>query len=178
MKIRKANRKDIKQIAKTYEELLIFEQSSGSASNWKLNVYPTIKTAERGVEKETMYVLEDSGNICASMVLNREQAEEYSDVNWLYTAEECKVLVIHTLCIPPSQAGKGYGTSMVQFAKKYALQNGCEVIRIDTFAHNEPAKSLYIKNGFRISGFGNIFLQGVIFEEQVYLEYKVGDDYE
>ena len=34
-------------------------------------------------------------------------------------------------------------------------------------------KPLYLKNGFRIAGYGQILLQGLIEEEQVYLECEV-----
>lgn len=118
-----------------------------------------------------MYVLED-GAICASMILNQEQAPKYKSIDWLYPAGKSDVLVIHTLCIPPSKAGRGYGRKMVSFAKELAAKNGCAVIRIDTYAHNEPAKRLYQKCGFRISGYGPTLLQRLIQEDQVYLEYQ------
>lgn len=108
------------------------------------------------------------------MVLNQDQALEYESIPWKYKATKDKVLVIHTLCIPPSKAGNGYGRAMVEFAKDYALKHGCKAIRLDTYAHNEPAKRLYQKLGFIISGYGTILLQGLIKEDQVYLECKLG----
>lgn len=171
--IRKATYSDITAIAATYNELLIYEERNGSNSNWKLGIYPTIAVPESKVPTGTMYVLEEKGEICASMVLNHDQADEYADVAWKYSGDGTKVLVIHTLCIPPQKAGHGYGQQMIQYAKNYAIELGCTTIRIDTYAHNEPAKKLYQKNGFRIAGYGNILLQGLIEEEQVYLECEV-----
>ncbi len=107
------------------------------------------------------------------MVLNSDQAAEYADIQWKYAAVPEKVLVIHTLCIPPDKAGKGYATKMLDFAKSFAKEQHFEVIRIDTYAENKPAINLYINNGFTIAGYGNIVLQGVIPEHQVYLEYFV-----
>ena len=46
-------------------------------------------------------------------------------------------------------------------------------MRIDTYAHNEPAKSLYQKNGFRIAGYYESLLEGLIKEELAFLEYKI-----
>ncbi len=168
--IRIAEEKDIEKITRTYTELLQYEEVNGSHSNWKLDVYPTASVPEDKVPTGTMYVLEENGEICASMVLNHEQATEYTNVKWKYMEDNEQVLVIHTLCIPPRYAGNGYGDKMVEYAKEYALSNGCSVIRIDTYVHNEPAKKLYLKNGFRIAGYGKIKLQGLIDEEQVYLE--------
>ncbi len=163
----------VADIAAMYTELLVFEQEHGSNSNWKLGVYPTIAVPERAVPASTMYVLEEEGEVRGSMILNHLQAKEYADVPWLYPAEGEEVLVVHTLCIPPRMAGRGYGRAMVRFAQSQAARLGCRVIRIDTYEHNEPAKSLYLKSGFRIAGHGTSLLEGVIEEEQVFLECKV-----
>lgn len=171
--IRKAKMEDITAIAETYKELLTKEQQFGSNSNWKLGVYPTVEVPKNNVPTGTMYVLEENGEVCASMVLNHSQAEEYSKIEWKYPGEKENVLVIHTLCIPPQKAGRGYGRQMMEYAKQYAKKTGCTTIRIDTYAHNEPAKRLYRNNGFRIAGYGHILLQGLIDEEQVYLECEV-----
>lgn len=171
--IRLANQTDIAAITKTYTDLLVYEQQHGSKSNWKLDVYPTIEIPKNSIPQGTMYVLEDNGEICASMILNHEQANEYKTIKWKYDRDMENVLVIHTLCIPPHKARYGYGQQMVEYAKKYALRTGCTTIRIDTYAHNEPAKQLYIQNGFRIAGHGQILLHDLIAEDQIYLEYKV-----
>ena len=143
--IRKAVESDINAIADTYNELLTYEEKHGSNSNWELGVYPTIKVPQRKIPTGTMYVLE----------------------------EDEEILVIHTLCIPPQKAGRGYGQQMVDYAKDFARELGCKAIRIDTYAHNEPAKSLYQKNGFRIAGYYESLLEGLIKEELAFLEYKI-----
>lgn len=171
--IRTARTDDIQAIADTYTALLTYEKEHGGSSNWELDVYPTIKVPASKVPMGEMFVLEEDGSICASMVLNHDQAEDYKAIPWSSAAEESQVLVIHTLCIPPDKAGRGYGGEMVRFAKEYAKASGCTVVRIDTYAYNEPAKSLYQKNGFRIAGYGRTLLQGLIPEEQVYLECQV-----
>ena len=168
--IRKAVWTDIPAIARTYEELLTYEAEHGSNSRWQLGVYPTAAVAERRVPEGTMYVLEEAGEICASMILNHEQAPEYDTMDWLYPAAAEEVLVLHTLCIPPQKAGCGYGQKMVAYAKSLGREQGCRVMRIDTHAENEPAKKLYQKNGFRIVGYGESLLEGLIPEKQVFLE--------
>lgn len=172
--IRQAKEKDILKIANTYDELLTYEKENENNSNWKLGVYPTIKVPKLRVPLGQMYILEDDNkNICASMILNQVQAEEYSTIDWKYKTDDNDILVIHTLCIPPQEAKKGYGTKMIEFAKDFAKKSNYYVIRIDTYKYNEPAKSLYIKNGFRIAGYATSLLEGLIPEEQVYLEYKL-----
>lgn len=168
--IRKATAADIDEIESSYRELLTYEQTHGSNTNWVLDLYPVRATAEKALRAGTLYVMRQGDALCASMNLNQDQAPEYRQVDWLYSAADEQVLVVHTLCIPPSQAGRGYGTEMVRFAIEQARQRGCKVIRLDTWAENRPAASLYTKLGFRLAGSAPILLQGVIPEEQIFLE--------
>lgn len=168
--IRKAVSADIEQIAKTYEALLIYEKNNSSNSNWQSGIYPTIGIPIEKVPEGSMYVLEEQGEICASMVLNQEQPIEYQQINWQYSAKAEEVIVIHTLCIPPQKAGKGYGNQMVQFAIEKAKKLCRKVIRIDTWAGNKPAAALYQKNGFHFAGTAHVVLQGLIPEEQIFFE--------
>lgn len=171
--IRKATPADVPAIGETYTQLLTHEQTHGSHSNWQLGVYPTEAFAAEHVHN--MYVLEDGGRIAASMLLNQEQAAEYAAIPWQYPAAPEEVLVIHTLCIPPDLAGRGYGRQMVAFAKETAKAQGCRVVRIDTYAYNEPAKALYQKQGFRIAGFADCLHHGLIQEKLVYLECSLSE---
>lgn len=176
MQIRRAVQNDIPAIADTYKRLLTYEKKHGTFSHWKLNVYPTIEVPEKAVPEGTMYVLTDNEKLCASMVLDHEQAPEYTEIQWKCDPEPEKVLVIHTLCIPPDLAGHGYGYQMVRFAEDTARRMGCLCIRIDTWLYNEPAKHLYKRCGFRTAGYGRILLHGLIDEDQIYMEYCVPDE--
>lgn len=63
----------------------------------------------------------------------------------------------------------------VRYAKERAIAEGCSVVRIDTYAYNEPAKALYQNHGFRIAGYADSLLEGVIPEKMVYLEWNVAE---
>lgn len=171
--IRKATKEDIDAIESTYIELLAHEQNTVSYSNWKLGLYPTRKVAETGVENGTLFVLEENNQICASMLLNQIQPDEYAAIEWHFLAEENEVLVIHTLCIPPSKAGCGFGTSMVRFALEYAKGIGYKTVRLDTYLGNQPAVSLYESLNFRYAGSADVLLQGIIPEKQKFFEHPI-----
>ena len=106
--IRLVCEKDILTVADTYRSLLTYEKVNGESSNWELDVYPTTRVPEEKIPLKQMYVLEENGEICASMVLNYDQVEEYNDIPWLYPAEEA--LVVHTLF--PMARGEIPGGSM------------------------------------------------------------------
>lgn len=172
--IRIATKADIQAIADSYDEVIAYEKDNNVCyTNWKLGIYPTIAVPKARVSSNTMFVLEDNHEICASMTLDNNQDPGYKDINWQYEATPDKVLIIHTLCVRPSLSGKGYGRAMVEFAKQYAKEKGCSVIRLDTYVHNEPAKKLYEKNGFILTATRTIFLHKLFNGEQVFMECKI-----
>lgn len=150
--IRKATRQDIDQIEASYTELLLYEQEHTAYTVWQAGVYPTRETAETSLANESLYVMEQDGAICASIILNRIQPAEYSHIPWRCHARPDEVLVIHLLCVRPSKAGKGIGKSMVRFAIEEGRRTGCRTVRLDTGAQNKPAAALYQKLGFTLAG--------------------------
>lgn len=138
-----------------------------------MGVYPTLSTAEAGFKNDTLYVLEENGELCASMILNGIQPEIYDNIHWQYICSPENVLVVHTLCVPPSKANRGYGKQLIDFAFKKAAELNIEVIRLDTFAQNKPAAELYKSMGFSYSGTAFSVLNGVIPEMQIFFEKKI-----
>ncbi len=171
--IRKANVRDIDAVERHYDELLAFEAEYGTRTNWKPGVYPTRRVAEGGVEDGSLFVMEENGELRASMLLNHVQLESYAVIPWAYEAEPERVLVIHTLCVPPSQAGRGVGSRMVRFALEEASRRGCETLRLDTWEHNEPAAKLYGRLGFRYAGKTAVLFAGAIAENLIFFEKRV-----
>ncbi|AVK49345.1 hypothetical protein AXY43_15805 [Clostridium sp. MF28] len=173
--IRLALESDIDKIEQSYVELLTHENKYGSNSNWVLDVYPTRKVAIDSLSEGTLYVLDDNNQVCVSMILNQIQPDEYKVISWKYPAELNEVLVIHTLCVPPSKAGNGYGKKMILYAIEKAKEMKCKSIRLDTFAGNKPAANLYTGLGFLYSGIAEVMLQGVIREQQIFFEMRIGE---
>lgn len=171
--IRLAELRDIDTVEAGYRELLLYERENGTSSNWVIDLYPTRATAENALREGTLYVAEENGVICGSAVINHYQPEEYKLGSWKYSADRDKVLVIHTLCIPPSNKGRGLGTAFVKFAEALAREKGCIVMRFDTWAGNKAAASLYSKLGYENAGGAHVMLSGVIPEEQIFFEKKL-----
>ena len=168
--IRQAETRDLDAVEQGYTDLLTHEAETGSNSNWVLGVYPTRQTAADALARGELFVLEEDGEICASIILNQAQAAEYQQIPWEIPAADSEILVIHTLCIPPAKAGRGYGKRMARFALDHARHQGCRVIRLDTWAENKPAATLYQKLGFRLAGRAAVLHEGVIPEELIFFE--------
>jgi ribosomal protein S18 acetylase RimI-like enzyme len=146
---RKANMQDLDRIVEIYDEIHTEEENGNVTIGWVRDVYPTRKTAEESILKGDMFVEEDKGLIVAVAKINQEQVPEYSDASWNYTVAEDQVMVLHTLVVSPRMKGKGYGSKFVDFYERYALENGCPYLRMDTNARNVNARRLYKKLGYK-----------------------------
>lgn len=120
MQIRKAAQTDLDAIEESYRELLRNIPPEENYSGWVLDVYPNRAWAEENLGD--MWVLMDEAGFGGSIILNHQQAADYQEIPWEIPAEPDAVMVIHTLCIPPSRAGRGYGRAMVNFAIDEAVR--------------------------------------------------------
>lgn len=175
--IRKAKPQDIGCVEKCYTELLLYEQEYGAFTAWKQGVYPTRATAEKGCADGMLYVMEQDGEICASMIAGQNQPKEYAQIKWKCCARPEEVFVLHLLCVRPSKAGSGIGKQMVQFAIEEGRRRRCRTIRLDTGAQNKPAAALYQKLGFVLAGTSEMAIGGVIaHSDHLFFERNLSDD--
>lgn len=147
-----------------YREILDYEEVHGSLTNWRRDVYPTRDTARRALEQGELYVALEEGQVAATAVLNRWQLPEYALIPWRFQAPEDQVMVIHTLCVPPSRSRRGLARGFVSFAEGLGRDMGCRVMRLDTYQGNAPAAALYPALGYRLAGSALFHFQNVIWE--------------
>ena len=170
--IRKANSTDIDQVENGYLELLRHEKEHGAYTVWQEGVYPTRKTAETALSEGSLYVMENCGEICASIIINQVQPGEYGNIKWKCRTSE--VLVVHLLCVRPSKSGQGIGKEMVRFAVEEARRRQCKAVRLDTGKQNIPAVSLYARLGFEAAGIAPMMIGGKIaHNDHLFLEKTV-----
>lgn len=149
MVIRKALAKDLQAVASVYADVHTAEENGDLFIGWNRSVYPTIETARLSLERDDLFVLENTGEIVGAAIINQQQMDVYADANWIYQANDNEVMVLHTLVISPKAAGRGFGTSFVKFYEAYALEHNCPVLRIDTNEINHIARAIYHKLGYR-----------------------------
>lgn len=138
MKIRKATKNDLDEIAKLSYEYGKYENSLDK------NVEaPSLKKSKEldknFMELGTLYfVVEESGKIKGVQSVNiRKQGKE-------------KKGVLHTTIIVKDARGRGYGKALVKHAMDFFKKQGCK--RLDTFVHfkNKGAKKFWEKQGFKM----------------------------
>ena len=150
MTIRQAAIADLDDIEKGYQEHFAHEKKYGAYTVFQEGVYPTREIAKTAIQNGTLYVYEENGAVLGSMIINRQQPDEYKKIEWISKASDEKVQVIHLLMVRPSAVGKGIGSSLVHYAVDIAKQCSCVAVRLDTGKQNIPAVSLYKKLGFQL----------------------------
>lgn len=162
--IRIATEQDLIQVEEIYNELLDHEAETLSYTNWQKGLYPTFTYAKMALEQDTLFVGEENGVLYGCVILNQVQPPEYTNAHWNIQATPEEVMVIHTLCVRPSWAGKGKGKELMRFCEEYALAKDWPVIRLDTYEGNIPACHLYQSIGYSYAGTTKFHFQKVIWE--------------
>lgn len=155
MEIRKATKSDIDSIEKIYERIHDEEEKGLATVGWIRTIYPTRKTAEDGLKRKDLFVMEDDGEIVAAAVINQ-------------------IMVLHCLAVDPYRKNKGYGKTFVAFYENYAKRHNCIALRMDTNARNIRARSLYRKLGYEEIGIVKCIFNGIPDVQLVCLEKYLG----
>ena len=148
MIIRKAIPTDLDSVIGIYDAIHTEEEAGRSTTGWKRAIYPVRETAEKALERDDLFVLENSGTIYGTALINQIQVDVYEGAPWKNDAPPEQVCVLHTLVISPDAKGKGYGTAFVRFYEQYAVEHGWTELRIDTNERNRAARSLYARLGY------------------------------
>ena len=150
--IRKATIDELDAVDRLYNELHDAKEAGLIPVIWRRGVYPSRETAREALARGDLYVLEESGRIIGSAVINQVQDEVYAGAPWQFDEPDERVCVLHTLMISPSEFGKGYARAFLDFYEAWAREHGCPELRIDTNDRNLPAQAMYLRHGYRIIG--------------------------
>jgi GNAT superfamily N-acetyltransferase len=144
----------LNEVLAIYDAVLASLENGPNGPGWKRGVYPTEEEARAGLEEGSLYLLRDeaSGHAAATVILNRDQPPAYADAAWAVDAPPERVMVVHTFMTHPGFRRQGFGRRTLAAAHKLAREQGCLCIRLDTYAGNEPARTLYEGLGYRGAG--------------------------
>lgn len=171
--IRKAKANDISAVAEIYDAIHTAEESGMAVVGWVRGVYPTSSTAEAAVERGDLFVMTEDGAVVGAAIINQAQCDGYETGAWRYPADAHEVMVLHTLVIAPSAAGRGYGRAFVRYYEHYALAHGCPFLRMDTNERNARAREMYRALGYSEIGVIPTVFNGIEGVALVLLEKKL-----
>lgn len=172
---RKATINDIDEITSIYEEVHEQIESGKIWIGWIKGVYPTRATVCAAVERNDLFVMEVDGKLIGVGIINQEQVDVYQETNWKYVASDDEVMVLHTLAISPQVGRKGYGSKFVEFYERYAKEQGCDYLRMDTNERNVNARAMYQKLGYEEVAMIPCTFNGIAGFHLIMLEKYIGD---
>lgn len=175
--IRKAALTDIDAIASIYDHIHTAEESGEATIGWIRGVYPERETALAALARGDLFVQTDEVQgesvVVGTAILNQEQVDVYEGAPWRYDVPDDQVMVMHTLVIDPFVKGRGYGREFAEYYEKYALENGCHYLRIDTNSRNTAARGFYKKLGYEEIGIVPCEFNGIPDVKLVLLEKRI-----
>ncbi len=172
---RKAIENDIDAITSIYEEVHEEIENGKIWIGWIKGVYPTRDTVIAAIERDDLFVLEENNHLIGVGIINQQQVDVYRETDWKYVAPDENVMVLHTLAISPKVGRKGYGIKFVYYYEKYAKDQGCDYLRMDTNERNVNARALYKKLGYNEVAMIPCTFNGIEGFHLVMLEKYIGD---
>ena len=170
---RKATINDLEEITALYMAVHTEEEAGRMSTGWIRSVYPTRQTVESALKADDLFTEVVDGKIVAVGRINQEQVDVYKDVNWEFEVSDKQIMVLHTLAVHPEEQGKGYASAFCDFYEKYALEQGCNYLRIDTNEKNKNARRLYKKLGYKEVGIVPCIFNGIEGVPLVCLEKRI-----
>lgn len=170
---RKAVEQDLDRITEIYNEVHTEEEAGRTTIGWIRSIYPTRETVEIAFAADDLFVEVEDEKIVAAARINQEQVDVYVDVDWQYDVPGEQVMVLHTLAVSPKEKRKGYGAKFVKFYEEYALEHGCNYLRMDTNQTNKQARAMYQKLGYAEVGIVPCVFNGIDGVQLVCLEKRV-----
>ncbi|GAA0716411.1 GNAT family N-acetyltransferase [Clostridium malenominatum] len=150
--IEKGRRNDIDELEVLYDNLNDYLELGTNYPGWLKGVYPIRETAVNGIQNNNLFVLKINNEIAGSVILNHEPEIAYGQVTWGIEVDYKDIIVIHTLVVHPKYMNNGVGKKLMDFSRKYSIEQEIKAIRLDVSIHNTPAISLYEKCGYKHVG--------------------------
>jgi ribosomal protein S18 acetylase RimI-like enzyme len=111
--------------------------------------YPSGGVIATEVENRSLFLFVRDGTVVVGAGLDTVQPLEYQLCDWRYGAS---ALVVHHLFVHPEYWRMGYASRFMEFAEGYASSLACDAVRMDVYAANAAALSLYRSRGYREAG--------------------------
>lgn len=158
---RRAQIEEIDKIVAFYENVADVVQFADFHPGWQRGLYPRRVYIKESIEKGTLYLGFDAGNLIGGAILDHEAPAGYEKGHWSQNMDHVDVLFVHTFAVSPDHQGKGYGKKMIEAMKTLAQEKNIAALRLDVLKDYDRAKALYESTGFRTAGLVELFYDDV-----------------
>ena len=148
MLLTRATQQDFSAVCELYQSVCAAMNASGN-DQWVWGDYPNEAFLQKTLDAGTLYIAREEETLLAAVTIDRNFDPEYAGVNWLFGV---KPGAFHRLAIAPQAQGKGLGRKVIAAVCDILRSQGCDTLRIDTYAPNVSAQKLYERIGMRKAG--------------------------
>lgn len=140
--VRKATIDDIPAIAELYREQ--FREMAKLIPDFIKEGDQSTEFIENIIsgDESDILVYEENGNVVGFILL---QAKTRPDFSFMLPGRYCYIMDI---IVTENSRNKGFGTALMNAAKDWAKEQGCNFINLDVLVNNPGAIKLYEKLGF------------------------------
>ena len=143
-----AAQSDFSAICALYQSVCAAMNAAGN-DQWVWGDYPTGAFLQQTLDAGTLYIAKEDDTLLCAVTIDTRFDPEYDGVNWLFGG---KPGAFHRLAIAPEAQGKGLGRQIIADVCDILRSQGCDTLRIDTYAPNANAQKLYAAIGMRKAG--------------------------
>ena len=80
--LRQATDADLNQVEEGYQKHFLHEKEHGAFTVFQEGVYPTRADAAKALSTGALHVYEENGDILGSIIVDRNQPDEYETIDW------------------------------------------------------------------------------------------------
>ncbi len=144
MELRTATYADLEKLKQMYIKIVENLEQNKIKIYWS-EFYP-YEEFEVDIAKKTLFVLEDENKLAGAFALtvNTDGSEKF---NW--QSKNASALYVCRLGVNVDYLRHGYGTLLLEHAKKIAKDLNATYLRMLVAKNNKPAIALYAKNKFK-----------------------------
>jgi len=153
MQIRKSTERDLSVL------MAIFDEARGTIARLGINQwqdgYPSLEVVTEDVALGRSYAIEAEGEVCGTFVLIDDGEPTYDRIesgHWLTGDESRSYVAIHRVAVAVKNRGRGISAGLLEYAARYAAEQGRISLRIDTHEGNVVMRRMLEKNGFSYCG--------------------------
>ena len=142
--IRRATQEDIPAILRLLEQVLaVHHQGRPDLFREKGTKYSGPELAQMlGPADAPIFVLEESGSVAGYLIGQMIKADGAAQ-------EPVTTLYVDDLCVDAAARGKGIGRQLMEYARSYAIENGCHNLTLHVWEGNPGAQAFYESMGMK-----------------------------
>ena len=123
--------------------------NSKGLKQWN-NANPGTEAIQKDIEKGSIFIYTEIGMVRGMIKLSDEGPKEYSEIDWKGNGN--KALYLSQFAIHPVWIDAEICTAMIDFAEKYAKENGYTSIRLDVLDSYPVDEKFYTGRNFEYAG--------------------------